>query len=139
MRIIPRSLLNFYSSRRGFTLIELMMTIVVVSIVAIPLSLLLSQHISSVFQSEDYTLAVNLARLEMEQINNMNYTNIVSADFSNYQGYNYTLNRTVAYVAGDQASPESLKKMTVVLRKPNDPKALLSLVAYIAKNIAYGL
>jgi len=54
---------------RGFTLIELIMTIVLVGIVSIPLSLLIAQHITSAAYSKDTTLAFNLARWDMEQVN----------------------------------------------------------------------
>ena len=124
---------------KGFTLIELVMTIVVVGIMAVPLSLLVSQHTQSVFQSADYTAALNLARGEMEKVNNMAYANIASASFSNYQGYNYDLNRTVAYVQGSAATAESLKQITVSLTQHGKVTVLLSLVAYIAKNVSYGL
>jgi len=50
---------------KGFTLIELLMTIVVVGIVAIPISLLINQHFTSAIQSSNYTAALNLARFEM--------------------------------------------------------------------------
>ena len=127
--------------RQGFTLIELIMTIVVVSICAIPLSLLVSQHITSVFQSEDYTMAINLGRFEMEKVNNMSYANIVSGSFSNYQGYSYDITRTVSYApgGGSGATAESLKKVQVDVKKAGSAIVIVSFVTYIAKNVLYGL
>jgi prepilin-type N-terminal cleavage/methylation domain-containing protein len=125
--------------KRGFTLIELVMTMVVVGIVSIPLSLLLSQHTQSVFQSADYTAALNLARLEMDKVNNMAYADIVSASFSNYQGYDYDLTRTMDYAQGSALTTQSLKKITVSLTRHGSATELLSLVTYIAKNVSYGL
>jgi prepilin-type N-terminal cleavage/methylation domain-containing protein len=124
---------------KGFTLIELVMTIMVVGIMAVPLSLLVSQHTQSVFQSADFTAALNLARAEMEKVNNTAYANIVSASFPNYQGYNYDLNRTVAYVQGSAATAESLKQVTVSVTEHADAAVLLSLVTYVVKNVSYGL
>lgn len=115
------------------------MTIIVVAIIAIPLSLLLSQHISSVFEAEDYAFAVNLGRMEMEKVNNLTYTGINSATFSNYEGYNYDIGRTVNYVQGNAGTPESLKRITVEVRKAGSATVLFSLVTYIARNINYGL
>jgi prepilin-type N-terminal cleavage/methylation domain-containing protein len=46
MKLIPRLPRR---KPRAFTLIELMMTIIVVGIVAIPISIALSQHVQSVF------------------------------------------------------------------------------------------
>jgi prepilin-type N-terminal cleavage/methylation domain-containing protein len=124
---------------KGFSLIELIMTIVVVSIVAIPLSLLISQHVESAIQSEDYAMAVNLARFEMEKVNNMNYTSIVDASFSNYQGYNYDVTRTVTYAQGNGSSTESLKQIEVTVRKSATGSDMVRLVTYIAKNVNYGI
>jgi prepilin-type N-terminal cleavage/methylation domain-containing protein len=127
------------SPKRGFTLIELVMTMVVMGIAAIPLSLLISQHTMSVFQSADYTATLNLARLEMDKVNNMPYAGIANASFSNYQGYDYDLARTVSYAYGSALSAQSLKKITVSLTKHGSAVVLFNLVTYIAKNVSYGL
>ena len=121
---------------QGFTLIELIMTIVVVSICAIPLSLLGSQHVTSVFQSADYTMAVNLGRFEMEKVNNMTFNSILSAN-SIYPGYNYDVPRTVTvlFVQGN----ESLKKIQVDVKKAGSATVIVSFVTYIARNVLYGL
>ncbi len=123
----------------GFSLIELIMTIVVMSIVSVPLSLLIGAHLESVFVSEDEAMAQNLARFEMEKVNNMNYANVTSANSSNYQGYQYDLARTVTYVQGNGASAESLKKITVDVTKSNGTKVIAGLTTYLAKNVAYGI
>ena len=124
--------------RAGFTLIERIMTIVVVAIVCIPLSLLLSQHIRSLFQSEALTTARQLARFEMEKVNNMGYTSI-NSDSSVYAGYDYDVTRTVTYRYGSEGSDESLKKITVEVNKSGSAEVLVSLVTYLAKNVSYGL
>lgn len=123
---------------RAFTLIELIMTIIVVGIAAIPLSLSISQHAESVFYSQDLTTAISLARFEMEKVNNMGYTSIVSAN-PIYPGYNYDLTRIVTYAQGNDASSESLKKIIVTVTKSGSSEALGSLITYIAKNVSYGL
>jgi len=124
---------------RGFTLIELIMTIVVVSIVAIPLSLFLGQHVTSVVQSEDYTMAADLARREMERVKNMAYANVVSASFLNYQGYNYDITMTVSFAQGTALTPESLKLVRVDVRKSGSATVIFSLVTYLARNVIYGV
>ncbi len=115
------------------------MTIVVMAIVAIPLALLVSQHIESVFTSRDLTLATNLARFEMENVSNMNYTNITNASFSNYQGYDYDLNRNAVYVYGSNLTPNSLKRITVSVSRHGEVSAIVTLITYLAGNITYGL
>ena len=138
-KLFPKSGGKYNYRGRGFTLVELIMTVVVVSIVAIPLSLLISQHLESVLQSQDYTLAVTLARLDMEKVNNLSYNNIVSGSFSPYQGTNYDVTRTVTYAQGDEAAAESMKKIVVDVKRSGDAAVLVSLVTYVTKNITYGI
>ncbi len=115
------------------------MTIVVIGIIAVPLSLLISRHIESIYISEDEAMARQFARFELEKVNNMPYANIASATTSQYEGYNYTVYRVVSFIRGDSGSSESLKKITVNVTKTGNPDPLISLVTYIAKNIIYGL
>jgi len=140
-RLITPSPCHSHQGRgiRGFTLIELIMTIVVVSIIAIPLTLFLGQHVVSVVQSEDYTMTVDLARHEMERVKNLAYANVVSASFSNYQGYNYDVTRTVSFTQGTALTPESLKFVRVDVRKSGSATILFSLVTYLARNVIYGV
>jgi prepilin-type N-terminal cleavage/methylation domain-containing protein len=121
----------------GFTLIELIMTIVVVGIVAIPISITLSKHVQSVFISQDITMATNLARADLEQMNNTAYASIVSATLNNYQGYNYNLTRTVAFVNGTALTAESTVKVTDQVTASGSATVLAKLVTYISKNIRY--
>lgn len=140
VRSTPRC--NNFLGKRGFTLVELIMTVVVVSIVAIPLSLLISQHLESVLQSQDHTVAVNLARLEMEKVNNLSYDNVASVPFTPYPGYNYDISRDVVCLQGNcavGAPGESLKQITVAVRRTGSLQVLVSLVTYLAKSVTYGI
>lgn len=125
--------------KRGFTLIELIMAIVVVAIISIPLSLLLSQQIGGVFASEDLTMALNLARAEMEKVNNLDYADITTAHFSGYEGYDYDVFRTVNYAGGNAKAGESLKRVRVRVKKSGAAADLVGITTYIAKNLNYGL
>ena len=115
------------------------MTIVVVGIVALPISITLSKQVQSVFVSQDYSTALNLARLDMEQVLNTDYASINSASFSNYQGYAYNLSRTVTYVQGSSGTAESLKLVSISLTKAGSATVLATIKTYIAKNITLGL
>lgn len=115
------------------------MTIVVVGLIAVPLSISLVEQVQGVTQSADYTAALNLARFEMERVNNLAYHSISKDSFSNYQGYAYDIDRSVTYVEGNAGSAESLKQITVDVKKADSATVLVSLVTYIAKNMAYGL
>lgn len=124
---------------RGFTLIELIMTIIVVGIVAIPLSLLITEHLQSVVVSKDHTLARDLAQFEMEKVNNMNYANIISANSSDYLGYGYDITRTVTYAQGNATTPESLKQIQVDVTEGGGSQVLFSLTTYLTNHVNYGL
>lgn len=132
-------LTKLFRKKRSFTLIELIMAIVVVGIIALPISIILSKHVQSVFVSQDYTTALNLARLEMEQVLNTSYASINSASFNNYQGYAYNLNRTVTYAQGNAGSAESLKLIIISVTKAGSATVLVTLKTYIAKNVTLGL
>lgn len=136
---MERLLRKLSHKSKGFTLIELIMTVVLVGIAAVPLSLMVFQHIQSVYTSRDFTLARNLARFEMEVVNNTNYPSIASASYSNYQGYDFDVTRTVTFVQGTDASAESLKKITVSVTRHDSATVLVNLITYIAKNVSYGL
>jgi prepilin-type N-terminal cleavage/methylation domain-containing protein len=124
---------------KGFTLIELIMTIVVVGLIAVPLSLSLTAQVQGMVKSGAYTAALNLARFEMERVNNLAYAGITSASFPNYQGYPYDVNRSVTYAQGNDSSLESLKQVTVNVTPAGSSTVLVSLTVYIAKNVSYGL
>ena len=123
--------------KKGFTLVELIMTMVIVGLIAVPLSISLTAQVQSTVQSGAYTTALNLARFEMEKVSNLAYASIASASFSNYQGYSYDLTRTVIYAQGDAGSVESLKKITVSLTQAGSATVLVTLVTYVAKNVTY--
>jgi hypothetical protein len=113
------------------------MTIVVVSLVAIPISITLSKHVQSVFISQDVAMANNLARLDLEQMNNTAYASIVSATLNSYQGYSYNLTRTVAFVNGTSLTAESTVKVTEQVVRSGSAIVLTVLTTYISKNIRY--
>lgn len=115
------------------------MAVIVMGIVSVPLSLLISEHVPAMFQSEDYSIALNLARYEMEKVNNLAYTSISNASYSGYQGYDYDVTRTVTYARGSGTSSESLKKITVSVRKSGSAQVITNFITYVARNAAYGL
>ena len=125
------------SHKKGFTMIELLMTIVVVGIVSIPLSLLVSQHFTSVARSSAYAITLNLARLEMEKVNNLAYAGISDLT-TNYPEYNYDVVRTMSFEEGDENSDESLKRVRIEVQDADNSAVLYSVETFIAKNIGYG-
>lgn len=112
------------------------MTIVVVGIVALPISITVAKHVQSVFVSQDYITALNLARLEMERILNTAYASVASATTNNYLGYAYNVATTVTEtVSGLQA----YKIITVSVTKVGSVTVLVTLKNYMVKNVTWGL
>jgi prepilin-type N-terminal cleavage/methylation domain-containing protein len=124
-----------FRKKNAFTLIELIMTIVVVGIVALPISVTLAKHVQSVFISQDYTVALNLARFEMEHALNTPYVSIVSAANPNYEGYAYNLPITVSETI---SGTEAYKSVSVSATKVGSATVLATLKTYIAKNVTWG-
>jgi len=123
------------SSKKSFTLVELVMTIILVSILWVPLSLMVFQYIESYVRSENLTSSLQLIRLELETLCALNYEDINSATFSQYQGYPYDLERIVSYEYGGAASDESLKKIEVVVYYLNESEPITTIITYRAKNV----
>ncbi|MEW6075012.1 MAG: prepilin-type N-terminal cleavage/methylation domain-containing protein [Candidatus Omnitrophota bacterium] len=128
---------RLFPNKNAFSLVELIITIIVLAIIAIPLSLLLSSHVSGTLRCEELSLADELARFEMEVLYNTPYEKIESAYFFLYQGYTLDAARTVEYAHGSNLSEESTKKIIVEMRRPGSPEALARYVTYISKNIQY--
>ena len=119
-------------NKTAFTLIELIMTVVLVTIVVIPSSIFIVESIRGAFRSGDTTVAVNLARMEIERSNNLIYTDEDIADegitpIPDYAGYNYDLSREVTFIDGDP----DLKEINVKVYpagKLGNPEDLLATV-----------
>lgn len=127
------------NNNKAFTLIEVVMTLVIIGIIAAPMGLLIGQQFEGVLFSQEYHAAMNLARFEMERVKKMSYASIVTANFSNYQGYPYDMTRTVSFAQGNAGSTESLKLVIVDVRRAGSAAVLFRLRTYIARNVLYGL
>jgi len=123
----------------GFSLIELIITIVVLGLVFVPLGITVARYVDGAFYSDDLGTAKELARMEMEKVNNTAYASILTSSSSNYEGYPFDMTRTVTYAQGDAGTTESLKKIVVDIKKSGSSTVLVSLVTYIAKNVSCGI
>jgi Tfp pilus assembly protein PilV len=135
MKLIPRFILK----HRSFSLVELITTIILVGITALPVALFINENIQGAFRSQDMISAVNLARFEMERVNNLPFDSIVNAALNRYENYNYDIVRTVTYAQGSNTTAEALKRVEVAVRRSGTDNILFSLVTFIARNINYAL
>ncbi len=124
-----------YVHNRGFTLFELLVTVIVLGVAAVPLSLMVVEHAESLAVSREHAQAGNLLRDEMENVRSIDYAQVVTVQFPQYKGYAYDLNRAVSYVAGSSSSQESLKKITVAAAKAGSTGVIMRLTTYRAKNV----
>jgi len=127
------------SERGGFTLIELIITIIVLGIVMIPLGFMSLEYVQGIAYSRESVIAKGLAETEMAKINNLSYSDVTLADgydntTSSYEGYAVDLNRKVDYVAG---SGNNLKKVEVSIYDSSTSTQLARLVTYAA-NVSFG-
>lgn len=125
-------------NQKSFTLIEIIMTILIMGIVSVALGLFVINQVQAVARSDDYALAFNLARLEIEVVNNLTYASVTTTNASNYDGYNgYDMYRTVTtlYTSGS----EGLKQVVVQIRRPGSSENLAALTTYVANNVTFGL
>ena len=148
MRVLPG---------RGLTLVELVITICLAAIISIPVGILLSEHLTAALRARDYTVAMDLARYEMEQLDSLNDfchsdLNVNSPSGTTidpYQGYPYALTRTIWCQAGDctsncSASPpipnanNGVKRLEIRMRKSGSSETLASLITYRTKYVIFG-
>ena len=128
------------SRYRGFTLIELVITIVILGVVLIPLGFMSTEYVRAIVYSRDLGVAEGLAKVEMAKINNLSYSDVTLADgydntASNYEGYVYDLRRTVNNVDGWSGN---LRQVQVrVFPSGESSLHLVNLITYVA-NVSFG-
>jgi prepilin-type N-terminal cleavage/methylation domain-containing protein len=123
----------------GFTLIEIILTIVIASIFITAVALMFQQNIISLKHSDDIEKASSLAQLEMSKVDNLSYADATLADgynntTTNYESTAYDLNRQVNIVAG---TSNNLKKVELTVYPTGTTQQLAKLVTYKA-DVSFG-
>ncbi|MFH1386496.1 MAG: prepilin-type N-terminal cleavage/methylation domain-containing protein [bacterium] len=129
-------------NRNGFTLIETIMSIVILGIIIIPIAAGYMQIVTALSRSSDLAKAVNISKLEFSIVNNIDYSDAALANgyntlTSNYQNTGYDLRRQVSYEAGSDVSTQSLKGITVTIYRPGSSTSIISTKTMRAKNVIY--
>ncbi len=141
--------------RSGLTLVELVITITLAVIISISVGLLLSQHLTSALRARDCTIAMNLARYEMERLDSLNdfcHVDLTvnspgGLSIPSYQSYPYTLTRTVWCQANDCSSnctttptnaKNGMKRIEILVTKNASTDRLAFLVTYRTKFVLFG-
>jgi hypothetical protein len=124
---------------RGTTLFELVLVLALGIFLLLPLGGVIIGFVDGAHHHGELLTAANLARLEQEQLENVDdYLLIDNAFFSNYEGYPYDLRRTVTFQQGDGVSAESVKKIEVALLPAGQSREILKLSSYRTKNVVLG-
>lgn len=124
---------------RGYTLIELIIAIVVLSIAVLGIALLFMEDTKASVYSKNLIQAENLARLETTKVENIAFGHTTLADgYTNtttaYEGYPLDLNRQVAIVPG---TSNNLKKVTISIYPTGTTDTIVKVIAYKA-SVVYG-
>lgn len=120
--------------RKGFTLVEMIITIVILAIMMIPAALVALEYVRSMEYADSLTMAANLGRMEMGIVNSLSYFDPTldfnySALTTNYAGYNFDVRRMVGSTG--------IKKVSVIVYPRGSAKKLIELVTYVTAK-SYG-
>ncbi len=126
--------------KRSFTIIEMIITVVLIGIIMVPLGLMSIEYIRGIVFIRDSNVAENLARLEMAKVNNLDFSDVTLANgydntTNSYEGYGYDLRRTVDDVVGCSGN---LKQVQVRVFPSGETSIhLVNLITYVA-NVSFG-
>ena len=138
----------------GLTLVELIVTISLAAILGIPAGILFSEHLTAALRARDATVAMSLARYELERLDGLNdfchvdltVNSPAGATISLYQGYPYALTRTVWCQTGNCASNcatpsnanNGIKRIEIRVTKIGSTENQATLVTYRTKYVLFG-
>ena len=136
---------------RGLSLVELVISIALLGILAVPTGMLLRELLVLIMNANDTVAAVSVARYEMERLDAID--DFYAADFNlgttaipNYQGTPYTLTRTLTCAlqwnngcTNTGLGRPGSKRIVVVVTRPGNPTPFATLQSLRTKNVSYGL
>jgi len=139
---------------RALTLVELVITISLTAILGIPAGILFSEHLNGALRARDYTVAMSLARAEMERLDSLNdfchvdltVNSPAGTTISPYQGYPYALTRAVWCQTGNCASNcatpsnanNGIKRIEIRVTKIGSTENRATLVTYRTEYVLFG-
>ncbi|NQT30461.1 MAG: prepilin-type N-terminal cleavage/methylation domain-containing protein [Candidatus Saganbacteria bacterium] len=125
-------------TKKGFTLIELVVSIVIAAIIFISLATALSITLWHTVKPEYYTVAAGLAAGEIDRVTNQKFSNVTSeattAFAGNFSDYNYQV--AVDYVDGADLtqvlmSPTDYKRVIITISRSNFPNVVVTTLATV--------
>jgi len=140
-RLLPGMKQTAIYNKRALTLIELILSIVLISILVLPIAKLFQQAVETFNYCSNKAMANNLLRYQMSVINNLSFSDSTLVDGYNVtasddQGYGFNINRQVNIVAGTN---NAVKRVLVRILKPVTSVPMAQTAIYLGQNIAFGL
>ena len=93
---------------RGFTLFEMVISIGILGIIAIPATMTVLEYVRSLEHNKNVALTSNLTEMEFASVNNLNFNDVVSAQKDDYLGSGFDMSRGVEYVGGTDNKVKSV-------------------------------
>ena len=144
-----------HPGRSGLTLVELVIAISLSAIIGLPVGVFISEYLRGALQIPEMTIAMSLARDEMERLDSLN--DVCHADLaltsaspaptpSYWLGYPYALTRIVQCQAGDCtnncAAPANdrngIKRIELRVTRTGRGELLAAVVTYRTKFVLWG-
>ena len=133
--LIPHSALRIPHSPRGFTFVEILITLVVLSVAVVPLVQLYATCVEQAGYTDDLRTALDLAREEVEKVKNLALTEQQVKDLGNIISPPIFLNQMAWFtvrVVGPTATP--LELTVLVYRGDLNSPPVVSLATIINKS-----
>ena len=115
-------------ANKGFTLIELIMTIVLAAIILIPTSVVVVESVHNAHLPEYYTIASSLLGREIERVTNLRFSAVANEGPASYTGdfSSYSYKVSFYYVNSGAlntqvAGPTDYKRITITIFRSGFP------------------
>ncbi|PIU40866.1 MAG: hypothetical protein COS99_08145 [Candidatus Omnitrophica bacterium CG07_land_8_20_14_0_80_42_15] len=120
---------KYRNSDKGLTLIELIMTIVIASVILIPVSVVIIESVQNAFLPEHFIAVSSLLESELERVTNLRFSNVVNEGPTEYTGNFSDYSHQVSYYYVDSgnlntlsASPSTnYKRIQITVSRPGFP------------------
>lgn len=97
------------NTQHGFTIIELLMTIIIAAIIVIPTSVVIYESVCKTFLPEHFTIASSLLKSETERVTNLRFNDVTNEGPTSYTGdfSDYSYQVSFYYVRADNLNIQS--------------------------------
>jgi prepilin-type N-terminal cleavage/methylation domain-containing protein len=121
-------------SKQGFTFIEILLTLVIITVTAVPLMRLYSTAVEQTALVEELRTALDLGREEVEKVKNLALSEEQLKQMGNVISPPIVLNRSVWYTVRIVSQEETPPEISVYVFRDNlEAQPIVSLVTIVSK------